>query len=71
MQVQNNTIKIYDITKDGVIDGADLIIVARAFGSTIGPPASPNWNPVADVTGDGTVDGSDLIPIARNFGKDP
>jgi PKD repeat protein len=71
VQVQNNTIKIYDITHDGVIDGSDLIIVTRAFGSSAGPPPSSNWNPIADITGDGTVDGSDIIPIARNYGKDP
>lgn len=71
VQVQNNTIKIYDITHDGVIDGADLIIVTRAFGSSAGPPPSPNWNPIADITHDGAVDGSDIIPIARNYGKDP
>jgi PKD repeat protein len=71
VQVQNNTIKIYDINHDGVIDGADLIIVCRAFGSSAGPPPSSNWNPIADVNGDGIVDGSDIIPVARNFGKDP
>jgi len=77
VQVQNATIKIYDITGDGKIDGRDLIIVSRAFGS-YGPnyyyPGSPptqGWNPIADVTGDNKVDGRDLLPMSRNFGKDP
>jgi PKD repeat protein len=68
VQVMNKTIKAYDINNDGVIDGGDLIIVARAYGST---PGYPGWNPVADINHDGVVDGSDLILVARHYGEDP
>jgi PKD repeat protein len=77
VQVQNATIKLYDLNKDGKIDGKDLTIIAHAFGSYgpnylyPGSPASPNWDPRADTNGDNKVDGKDLTPIAKNFGKDP
>jgi len=64
-----------DISGDGTVDGSDLIIIARAFGS-YGPnclypgcPPSQRWNLDSDINGDGVVDGSDLIVAARNFGK--
>jgi hypothetical protein len=47
------------------VDGSDLIVAARAFGSY---PGKSNWTPSADINGDSSVDGSDLIQIARNFG---
>jgi ABC-type transport system substrate-binding protein len=47
------------------VDGSDLIVAARAFGSY---PGQSRWTPAADITGDSSVDGSDLIQIARNFG---
>ncbi len=64
-----------DINGDGTVDGSDLIIVARAFGSYgpnyLGPgsPAHPRWNPDSDITEDNVVDGLDLLAVARNFGK--
>jgi hypothetical protein len=54
-----------DITSDGAVDGSDLIIVSRAFGSY---PGHPNWNSIADINKDGAVDGSDSILISRKFG---
>jgi parallel beta-helix repeat protein len=63
-----------DINGDGVVDGSDLIIIARAFGSYgpnyLGPgsPQHPRWNPIADVNSDGVVDGSDVILTTRMFG---
>ena len=77
IQVQNATIKIYDLNGDGVIDGSDLSTVAWSFGAYgpdfqyPGSPPSSRWNPIADVTGDKVVDGSDLAPVARHFGEDP
>jgi PKD repeat protein len=77
VQVQNATIKIYDLNGDHKIDGRDLIIVSRAFGSYgpnyfyPGSPATLGWNPIADVNGDNKVDGRDIIPVSRNYGKDP
>jgi tungstate transport system substrate-binding protein len=63
-----------DINLDLRVDGGDMIIVARAFGSYgpdylyPGSPQHPRWNKIADINGDGGVDGSDLILIARKFG---
>jgi PKD repeat protein len=75
VQVRNATINIYDLNRDGKIDGKDITIVAKAFGS-YGPdyfyPGSPpasNWDPRADVNGDNKVDGKDVTPVALNFGK--
>jgi PKD repeat protein len=68
VQVQNATVKKYDLNGDGVIDGKDIVIVAIAFGSA---PGLPNWNPVADVNGDGVVDGKDIALVALHFGQDP
>ncbi len=55
-----------DVTCDGVVDGSDLIIVARAFGSWFG---SSRWNARADINDDGQVDGSDMLVVTRLFGK--
>jgi len=63
-----------DINGDGTVDGSDLIIIARAFGSYgpnylySGSPQHPRWNPIADVNSDGAVDGSDIILATRMFG---
>jgi len=54
-----------DINLDFVVDGSDLIVAARAFGSY---PGHVDWDPRADMNGDFVVDGSDLILIARKFG---
>jgi hypothetical protein len=65
----------YDLNGDGVIDGADLAIVAKAFGSHCanfqgdGLPASPNWNPACDFNGDGQVNALDLALLVENFGE--
>jgi hypothetical protein len=50
------------------VDGADLFLATRAWGSY---PGQSRWNPAADINGDNVVDGSDLIQIARNFGWGP
>jgi len=55
-----------DLDHDGVIDGSDLSIVARAFGSY---PEHPRWNPIADINMDGIVDGGDLALVAKYFGQ--
>ena len=55
-----------DINGDRTIDGKDISIAARAFGSS---PGSERWNPIADVNQDLEVDGKDLALIAKNFGK--
>jgi hypothetical protein len=55
-----------DINGDGKVNGKDISIAAKAFGTK---PGDPRWNPDADVNGDGKVDGKDITMIARNFGK--
>lgn len=54
-----------DINADGKVDLKDVILAAKAFGST---PDLPNWNPLADINGDGKVDLKDIITVARQFG---
>jgi hypothetical protein len=77
VQVQNATWKFGDILHVGKIDGRDITVVAKAFGSHgpnydyPGEPASPNWNPVCDLLGLNKVDGRDITLVARKFGTDP
>jgi hypothetical protein len=53
-----------DVNYDGKVDGIDIVIVSRAFGSTFG---GVGWNPRADLNDDGKVDGIDLVIVARLF----
>jgi len=55
-----------DINGDGKVDGRDVTMAAKAFGTR---PGDPRWNPDADINQDGRVDGRDITLIARNFGK--
>ncbi len=55
-----------DINHDGIVDGYDLILLARAFGSRSG---DRHFNIYADLTASSTVDGEDLSILASNFGK--
>jgi acyl-CoA thioesterase-1 len=55
-----------DITRDGRVDGADLVDFARAFGSRRG---TPRYKGYADFNGDDVVDGNDLAMLAANFGQ--
>jgi len=48
-----------DINLDGIVDGADLALVASAWGETVSP---------ADVNGDDVVDGADLAEILAGWG---
>jgi ABC-type transport system substrate-binding protein len=51
---------------DGKVDGKDLAIAAKAFGTM---PGDPRWSlGIADVNHDYKVDGKDLALIARKFG---
>ena len=52
-----------DINLDGVIDIADLVIVARQFGQT------PPENRAADVNSDGTVTVDDLVQVSERLGE--
>ncbi len=55
-----------DINQDGIVDGYDLIILARTFGLKLG---EKGYNMIADLTGSGKVDGEDLSILAGNFGR--
>jgi parallel beta-helix repeat protein len=55
-----------DVNIDGKVDGRDIAIVARAFGSI---PGDPRWNALADVNDDGKIDGRDIVIVAKHFGE--
>jgi ABC-type transport system substrate-binding protein len=52
-------------TPDFKVDGRDITIAAKAFGTV---PGSPRWNPVCDVNHDYKIDGRDITIIAKQFG---
>jgi len=59
----------YDVNYDGSVDGKDIGIVAKAFGSDPGPPVHARWCFRADVNNDRKVDGKDLAYVCKSFGK--
>jgi hypothetical protein len=59
----------WDFVPDGVVDGSDLSIVAKCYGSWPGAQPPMIWNVNCDVNNDGVVDGSDLAIIAKHFGE--
>ena len=50
-----------DVNSDGVVDAADLVLVASNFGET---------GATGDVNADGVIDIFDLVLIAKRFGED-
>jgi hypothetical protein len=60
------TVKIPDFDSDGDVDCSDLIVLARAYGSSNGEPA---YTPEADLDGDGDVDSDDLMLFDKNYGR--
>jgi lysophospholipase L1-like esterase len=55
-----------DLNGDGRVDGTDLVLFGRHFGSQRG---GSNWDENSDFNNDGKVDGSDLAVLASNFGR--
>lgn len=55
-----------DLNNDGEVNLEDLIIAAKAFGST---PEHPRWNSIADLNGDDKINMIDIGTIAKNFGS--
>jgi len=55
-----------DINGDGNVNLQDLVLLAKAYGST---PSASNWNPNADIDGDGKVSLSDLVILAQHYGQ--
>jgi len=66
---------VWDLNGDGKVDGKDISIAAKAFGSYgpnfwyAGSPASPRWNATCDFNGDGQVNALDLALLAKHFGQ--
>ncbi len=56
----------YDLNKDGVIDGEDLIIFAESYGSKQG---DSNFNPNCDFNSDKVIDNKDLLILSSHFGE--
>ena len=55
-----------DLDQDGRVDGADLVVFGRAFGSSRG---GGRYLGRADLNDDRTIDGDDLAILASNFGE--
>ncbi|MDH7563799.1 MAG: NosD domain-containing protein [Candidatus Bathyarchaeota archaeon] len=56
----------YDANGDGVIDLKDVVLVALAFGSSLG---RPTWNPNCDMNGDLKIDLKDYFVVCSNYGQ--
>jgi len=54
-----------DVNEDGIIDIADIVLLARHFGTSKGEPL---YDARYDFNSDGEIDLLDLIIAARNFG---
>jgi hypothetical protein len=63
----NPPIRSPDINDDGIVDIADLVMVAGAFGSS---PGEPEWIARCDLNNDQLIDIVDVIIVAINFGKE-
>jgi hypothetical protein len=67
--------RVGDLNCDGKVDGRDILILARAYGSYgpnyyyPGSPPTPRWNPNADINNDDKVDGRDILIVARHYGE--
>lgn len=55
-----------DVTRDGRVDGADLVALAVRFGARRG---DLRYLTNADIDRDGIIDGDDLALLANNFGR--
>jgi hypothetical protein len=61
-----------DVNYDGKIDVKDVAAVARAYGTSYGPPTAANWVFRADVNNDRRVDIKDVHYVASYYDmKDP
>jgi len=50
---------------DFKVDGKDIAIASKAFGTS---PGMLRWSPIAEITGDYKIDGKDIARIAKDFG---
>jgi hypothetical protein len=60
---------VWDFVPDGKVDGKDVSVVAKCFGSYVGcsPPLVYNVN--CDLFDRGKIDGKDIATVARQFGE--
>jgi hypothetical protein len=56
----------WDVNGDRIIDIKDLLIIAKAYGYSIG---NSQYCPEADINKDGTVDSSDFSKMKSYFGN--
>ena len=56
-----------DLNGDGIVDVFDVVIVAKAFGSS---PGDSNWNSMANLNDDDAVDIYDVTLVVQNFNQD-
>ncbi len=56
-----------DLDNDGDVDGSDLALFSKAFGSNAAL-SDPNYDPKADFDLNGVVDQTDLFVLAKNLG---
>jgi PKD repeat protein len=68
IEVLNATIKMYDVDNNGIIDLADVLAVAIAYGSY---PGHPRWNPACDFNHDDKIDLDDYLGVVLHYGEDP
>jgi hypothetical protein len=55
-----------DINGDFRTDLKDLVLLAKAYGST---PGDANWNGNADIDGNGDIRLTDLVTMATHYGE--
>jgi len=53
-----------DLNRDGAVDGKDIAVVAKAFGTILN---HERWNPQADLNQDNRIDGLDILIVAKNW----
>lgn len=63
------TATIGDVSGDDMVNAADLTGMRSAYGSTAGPPPSPNWNANCDFHGDNIIEIRDLFHLGKNYGR--
>jgi hypothetical protein len=56
-----------DVNRDGVVNRADLAMLAKAYGST--STGGPPWDPLADINKDNKVAVADLYILGKDYGK--
>ena len=63
------TATIGDVNGDSTVNAADVAGMRDAYGSSAGPPPSPNWNSNCDFHGDSLIEVRDLFHLGKNHGK--